>query len=126
MADQFAVGRCGAALHGAAVQKHGVTAMADMRMIDANHLSKEVEESKRHNPHFDGAVRRTHDHEHDHFLRMIDDAPTIDAVPVVRCKDCKHWHTDDDVGHCDNPDGLDNYARPDDFCSYGERKDSEG
>lgn len=56
----------------------------------------------------------------------IDEAPTIDAVPVVRCKDCKWWHEDDDIGRCDNPDGLDNYANPDDFCSYGERKDEEG
>lgn len=49
-------------------------------------------------------------------------APTIDAVEVVRCKGCKHWRPDDDIGHCENPDGLDNYALPNDFCSYGERK----
>ena len=24
-------------------------------------------------------------------LNAIEYAPTIDAVPVVRCKDCKHW-----------------------------------
>ena len=50
-------------------------------------------------------------------------APTIDAVPVVRCWECKWWHEDDGVGYCDNPDGLDNYAKPDEFCSYGERKE---
>ena len=22
---------------------------------------------------------------------MISDAPTVEAVPVIRCKDCKHW-----------------------------------
>ena len=22
---------------------------------------------------------------------VIDEAPTVDAVPVVRCKDCKNW-----------------------------------
>lgn len=42
---------------------------------------------------------------------------------VVRCRECKWWQEDDDVGHCDNPDGLDNYAKPDDFCSYGKRKE---
>lgn len=42
------------------------------------------------------------------------------TIPV-RCEDCKHWVCDDDVGYCDNPDGLDNYAKPNDFCSYGER-----
>ena len=50
-------------------------------------------------------------------------APTIDAVPVVRCRECKWWQEDDDIGHCDNPDGLDNYVKPEDFCSYGERKE---
>ena len=54
---------------------------------------------------------------------VVNDAPTVDAVPVVRCRECKWWQEDDDVGHCDNPDGLDNYAKPDDFCSYGERKE---
>ena len=57
------------------------------------------------------------------LIELIEKAPTIDAVPVVRCLECKWWHEDDDVGHCDNPDGLDNYAKPDDFCSYGERKE---
>ena len=51
------------------------------------------------------------------------------CVEVVRCKDCKHWTKDgngycDDESYCDNPNGLDNYAHPDDFCSYGERKDN--
>ena len=25
-----------------------------------------------------------------HFKTLIDEQPTVDAVPVVRCKDCKH------------------------------------
>lgn len=59
-------------------------------------------------------------------------AEAADAAPVVRCRDCKHWNRDgngygDDESHCTNPDGLDNYARPDDFCSYGERRgDTDG
>ena len=56
-------------------------------------------------------------------MKHIDNAPTIDAVPVIRCRECKWWQEDDDIGHCDNPDGLDNYAKPEDFCSYGERKE---
>jgi hypothetical protein len=51
--------------------------------------------------------------------------PRVDAVEVVRCKDCKHWVQTDDVGYCDNPDGLDNYAHSYDFCSYGERREGE-
>ena len=56
------------------------------------------------------------------LIGLIEKAPTIDAVPVVRCWECKWWQEDDDVGHCDNPDGLDNYAKPEDFCSCGERR----
>ena len=54
---------------------------------------------------------------------LLRDIPTVDAVLVVRCRECKWWQEDDDIGHCDNPDGLDNYAKPEDFCSYGERKE---
>ena len=64
-----------------------------------------------------------------HWLhRIIEMQPTVDAVEVVRCKDCKYWgqdvcsYTGDDESFCTNPDGLDNYAHPDDFCSYGERR----
>lgn len=59
----------------------------------------------------------------------IDEAPAVDAVEVVRCRDCKHWGQDvcgtsgDDESFCTNPDGLDNFAHPDDFCSYGERRE---
>lgn len=55
----------------------------------------------------------------------IDNAPTIDAVPVVRCKDCKHFV------HCEEVDGVSwtgfcNYGAfhtdEEDFCSRGERR----
>ena len=55
----------------------------------------------------------------------IDQAPTIDAVPVVRCRECKHRGTDDCIFHIKGEPAdeelllkLDN-----DFCSYGERKE---
>lgn len=63
-----------------------------------------------------------HDEPCDRLIFAFTTAEPVDAVEVVRCKDCKHWKSDDDIGHCENPDGLDNYARPDDFCSYGERR----
>ena len=48
--------------------------------------------------------------------------PTIDAVPVVRCKDCKHRDPEDhkcDCGH----DIQWQLPRADDwFCADGERK----
>lgn len=46
----------------------------------------------------------------------IDNAPTVDAVPVVRCKDCKH-----EFGGSCILCGFQK-RKPEDFCSYGERK----
>ena len=50
-------------------------------------------------------------------------APTVDAVPVVRCRECKHY--DPENHHCDHYMGTSAPLRrkPDDFCSYGERKE---
>lgn len=52
----------------------------------------------------------------------IDNMPTVDAVPVVYCKDCKHRT---EFGNCGHPrqQGILPTAYPYDFCSYGERKD---
>ena len=57
------------------------------------------------------------------LIELIEKAPTIDAVPVVRCRDCKHC--DPENYHCDHPMGTAAPLRrkPDDFCSYGERKE---
>lgn len=59
--------------------------------------------------------------------KAIRDTPTISAVPVVRCRECKRWSPDpDSYGKDDGPKGKcmksfeDTYS--DDFCSYGERK----
>ena len=54
---------------------------------------------------------------------MLDRMPTIDAVSVVRCRECKHC--DPENYHCDHHMGTAAPLRrkPDDFCSYGERKD---
>ena len=72
----------------------------------------------------------------DHYTRgfeeavdKVGNAPAVDAVEVVRCKDCKHreespWF---DGYRCGNPDeGMASgvVLRDNDFCSYGERKDN--
>lgn len=48
--------------------------------------------------------------------------PTADVEEVVRCKDCKHCLTDDYTMYCERATGLDQIL-PDDFCSYGERRE---
>ena len=52
----------------------------------------------------------------------IKDFPAVDAVEVVRCKDCKHCsqNTPDGLHWCEeNEIGA---LMDDDFCSYGERR----
>ena len=59
--------------------------------------------------------------------------PRVDAVEVVRCKDCKHWSVDQYGCVCnlhsekENADypAFEIQMLPTDFCSYGERKDNE-
>lgn len=46
-------------------------------------------------------------------------APTVDAVVVTRCKDCRSYNKPK-TGWCEVH--LDR-EHPDDFCSYGKRKD---
>lgn len=98
------------------------------RLIDADELSEKLCETTIFIK--DGEV----------FQRMINDAPTVDAVEVVRCKDCKHWcpHTqcgfDEDYDEYHDYCGLlipddDFYAytrKPDDYCSYGVRRKEVG
>lgn len=49
--------------------------------------------------------------------RVIREMPTVDAEVVVRCKDCKH-----EFGGSCIICGFQK-RKPDDFCSYGEKKD---
>ena len=60
--------------------------------------------------------------------RVIANVPAVDAVPVVRCKDCKHRDPEDkkcDYGGME-VQGL-FFPRPDNwFCADGERRDEDG
>lgn len=71
----------------------------------------------------------------------IEDAPTIDAVEVVRCKDCKHWRRQTNYtgaqlsfGFCESNDmwgslygetcEVSHIDTDDDFyCGYAERRE---
>ena len=62
---------------------------------------------------------------------MLDKMPTIDAVSVVRCRECKYSRINHlmkkDILSCENIDVCgEEYLferNPNDFCSYGERKE---
>lgn len=106
-----------------------------MRLIDADQMA--VDESE---AYMSAQVQITDDLKwlvnfaaHSKIQRLIADTPTVDAVPVVRCKDCKSCRKlnrkdrieeayAEGVLWCKNQsDGV----WPDDFCSYGERKGGE-
>lgn len=54
-----------------------------------------------------------------HFsANAIDLAPTVDAVPVVRCRECKYRD-----GTPGQPNIQCGQMHDNDFCSYGERKE---
>ena len=60
----------------------------------------------------------------------INDSPTVDAVPVVYCKDCKYRTKDTRwtrAGFCGRRGAGDCFAAPPEgYCSYGEREENNG
>lgn len=59
------------------------------------------------------------------LLNAVKQMPSVDAVEVVRCKDCKWWNTDwykGEHGECPN---VFCETTADWFCADGERKDDE-
>lgn len=60
----------------------------------------------------------------ENIVMMINKADTVDAVPVVRGKDCKYHKPDEYECGCDFAGGLP-YVKAGDFCSYGERNGDE-
>ena len=84
-----------------------------MRLIDGDTLWEMLNDE----PWYDNADRD------EIALPIVAAAPTVDAVIVTRCKDCKYRT---EFGNCGHPchHGILPTAYPYDFCSYGERKDS--
>ena len=55
---------------------------------------------------------------------VVNDAPTIDAVPVVRCKDCIRRYDTDECPMCFLIEGeYCEYTNENGFCDRGERKE---
>ena len=107
--------------------------MAEKRLIDADALMDVIRQHEYRLATKQGSI------DYGMFTlgiqQAVDEQPTIDAVPVVRCRECKH-HRDkneqeqqylvEDILICTSPDATDdcwNAVWPDHFCSYGERKE---
>ncbi|MBQ7767570.1 MAG: hypothetical protein IJ403_01655 [Oscillospiraceae bacterium] len=97
----------------------------EKRLIDANALKELVMKEIHHYWNYgEGGYYLAED-----VVPDIDNAPTVDAVEVVRCKDCKHCdffypakELDKEAipaWYCKKQRGD---RKPDDFCSYGERR----
>ena len=90
---------------------------SEKRLIDANALIKEA--------NTDGAYGYVD-------AKQIADAPTIDAVPVVRCRECKYHYWEQEpchgksVHYCKLPHMRGVEVFKEFFCYYGERKDGDG
>lgn len=89
-----------------------------MRLIDADFVLAHVKPYEMNDEKWSvtggTAIRLIHN--------AIDNASTIDAIPVVRCPKCK-WHHDCGTHFCDKL-GM---GCPDDsefFCKYGELKEN--
>ena len=57
------------------------------------------------------------------ILATIDHAPTIDAVEVVRCKDCKQRRVEGDCTNYYYCDFLGSICGDNEYCSFGERRE---
>ena len=71
-------------------------------------------------------------------VKIINQFPAVNAVPVVRCEKCKHsiWDEETKLWRCVESAeydeemgeyfGVCEYHYGDFFCSYGKRKDGDG
>ena len=89
-----------------------------MRLIDADYGQKQLTIAE-------VECGKNFETDCNHVRDFLNAMPTIDAVLVVRCRECKYRGTDDCIFHIKGEPAdeelllkLDN-----DFCSYGERKE---
>lgn len=108
-----------------------------MRLIDAEPLYEKlmnfsVETTVSTSDTVEVRLKKIVDDVLEYYKKTISEAPTVDAVPVIRCKDCAHVNIEvRDYAmylpkQCELYCELDELpVKPDDFCSYGERKEDE-
>ncbi len=84
---------------------------SEKRLIDANAMRADWLENGENEYVYDTNA----------VLDSIDSQPTVDAVEVVRCKDCK-YHEDTHVTGFEHCCLYGLTMRYNDFCSYGKRE----
>ena len=83
-----------------------------MRMIDADALRSYMDECSKESRF------RVY---YGYAESFINAAPTVDAVEVVRCRECKH-HENEEIGMVYCPNMLGGWVAENWFCADGERK----
>lgn len=91
--------------------------MPDKRLIDANALMKNI-----------GKIPQLRGITYGRMKKAVEETPTIDAVPVVRCKECWKRGNERECPMCHEEfDGCDyctiDYTSDDGFCHMGEKMD---
>ena len=100
--------------------------MAEMRLIDADRLNKPIyaEEDNITGSGMSYDEICGYNDGIDIAWNKIDQAPTIDAVPVVRCKDFIRRYDTDECPMCFLIEGkYYEYTNENGFCDRGERKE---
>ena len=88
-----------------------------MRLIDADEFEDALE-----NTEYDISPAYEPDgYSHRLICKVLEEAPTVDAVPVVRCRECEYIYTDGDGYLACVKSGL--YPDENDYCSRGQRRD---
>jgi len=98
----------------------------EKRLIDVNARIEEIRKAHCTNcDNYDGV--RCRSCWVDDGIGFLEDAPTVDAVEVVRCKECKfyelkYYPDNTKAMTCENSKAIWTRTPPDAFCSYGERR----
>ena len=98
----------------------------ELRLIDADDALKKVKKLQETDPAIIGKKQFAEGYFTglDELEIILCAIPTVDAVEVVRCKDCKHFiqeeHGCNHFGYYSHTPWVDEV----DFCAYGERKDN--
>lgn len=95
-----------------------------MRLIDGSFLEERCERQMSDKWNKEACPRSWAD-AYEQFLTDVENCATIDAVPVVRCGECR-WHEDEQPGMVYCPATVGGWVEDDWFCKGGERKDGDG
>lgn len=90
------------------------------RYIDADALMSELLTMYKSPTSTEDFMTIGYDHAIADVVVTVHQQPTADAVPVVRCRECKWWG---DIGCAINIVDESDKPKEDDFCSFGERRE---